>query len=212
MYTPKLFLRDDLPTLHALMRARSFATLIAAMPDGGLDITHLPFLLDDDGPLGSLRAHVARANPIARAAAAGAPMTVVFTGPHSYVSPRWYATPSQQVPTWSYTAVHAHGPSKAMTSSELRVTLDELARLHEADAPDAWRLAMLPEAFVDARLQEIMGFTIAIARLDGKTKLSQNRSAIDHARVIARLRERGGADDLEMVAMMESDPKRPDAP
>lgn len=210
MYTPKLFLREDLPTLHALIRARSFGTLVVAMPDGTTEITHVPFVLDAGaGPLGTLRAHVARANPIAKAAAAGARMTAIFMGPHTYVSPLWYEAPATQVPTWNYTAVHAHGAAAgAMTHDELYATLDDLSRSYEGEA-SAWRVAMLPPAFVEQRLKEIVGFAIPIERLDGKTKLSQNRTAVDHARVIERLKARGTDDDLEMAALMERDSKRP---
>jgi transcriptional regulator len=208
MYTPKAFLCDDVARLHALMRASSFATLIAPASNGALEITHLPFVVDEHGRFGRLRAHVARANPVAKAVLVGARMTVVFAGPHGYVSPLWYEEPFESVPTWSYTAVHAHGAAVAMTSEELRASLDDLARAHELD-PNAWSVAKLPEAFVAERLTHILGFAIVIDRLDGKTKLSQNKSPADHARVVARLRERGTEADRAMAEMMDSDPKKP---
>ncbi len=211
MYTPKLFLQEDVPTLHALVRAHSFGTLVVAMPDGATEITHLPFVLDADaGPMGTLRAHVARANPIANAAAAGASMTAIFVGPHTYISPTWYETPAAQVPTWNYAAVHAHGHAAgAMTGAELLALLVDLSTSFEGTTTAAWSPALLESAKRDRMLQEIVGFAIPIERIDGKTKLSQNRSPVDHARVMDRLKMRGGDDDLEMIAMMERDPKRP---
>lgn len=211
VYTPKLFSCDDLPTLHALVRAHSFGTLIVAMPDGTSETTHLPFVLDANaGPLGTLRAHVARANPIAKAAAAGAKMTAVFVGPHTYISPSWYATPTEHVPTWNYAAVHAHGKAAgAMTSAELLSLLEDLTASFEGTHASAWSPSALDPAFRDNLLEQIVGFAIPIERIDGKTKLSQNRSPIDYARVMARLDARRTVDDREMVAMMERDPRRP---
>ena len=93
MYIPRHFEVTDTAWCHALMRAQSFATMITADDAGVPFATHLPMLVDDTrGPLGTLRGHVARANPHWRHLAAGRPTLVVFSGAHAYVSPAWYAT------------------------------------------------------------------------------------------------------------------------
>src|SRR5688572_30600692 len=99
MYVPPPFRADDPALVHELIDANPFATLVTSP----LFASHLPFLRDGD----TLLTHVARANPHARGAAEG---LVVFTGPHAYVSPRWYGRPEEHVPTWNYAAVHVTGP------------------------------------------------------------------------------------------------------
>jgi transcriptional regulator len=204
MYLPTLFHESDAGRLHDLIAAHPFGTLVASA-DGDVEIAHVPFLLDRDvAPYGRLRFHVARANPIARAAASGAPLVAVFHGPDAYVSASWYEAPTEQVPTWNYAVVHARGRASApMTKDETRRLLDDLSRVHEAGSPAPWRMSALDPRFVDELLDEIVGFALPIERLDGKFKLSQNRSPQDRARVMRALTHRGGPDDLGMVGWME---------
>jgi len=205
MYLPKTFRASDPEQIHAFIEAHSFGALIVAKPDGALEIAHLPFLLDrQTGPHGSLRAHVARANPIWKLAAAGHAATVVFSGPHGYVSARWYEKPRVQVPTWNYMVVHAHGRMEApMDRTSLSTLLDDLSTSHERGAPEPWRFADLEVSVREELLEAIVGLTLPIERLEAKFKLSQNRSPEDRARVIEALRERGGPDDLAMLEWME---------
>ena len=109
MYIPKQFQIADTAWCHALMRAQSFAAMITADDAGVPFATHLPILVDPArGALGTLRGHVARANPHWRYLSAGRPTLVIFAGAHAYVSPSWYAT-HPSVPTWNYVAVHSSG-------------------------------------------------------------------------------------------------------
>ena len=110
MYIPAHFAEPDVARARALVLANSFGMLVVPGADGAVEMAHLPFLLDaEPAPLGTLRAHVARANPIASMLAPSHPVIAVFSGPHAYVSPRWYENPRRNVPTWNYAAVHAHG-------------------------------------------------------------------------------------------------------
>ncbi|MBI2395827.1 MAG: FMN-binding negative transcriptional regulator [Deltaproteobacteria bacterium] len=193
MYVPRPFTEHDRDTLVAHIRARAFATLIA-----GGEIAHLPLVIDDGGT--TLRGHVARGNPIVERLRRGEPMTAVFLGPDAYVSPRWYATPTEQVPTWNYVAVHAHGRGRALDRAETRAALEDLVAIHEPDAE--WRLERLDPAFVASLLEGIVGFAVDVERLEGKAKLSQNRSEEDRARVVAALRARGRDDDRRMAELM----------
>src|SRR5262245_58942503 len=110
MYLPRVFESTDRALICELIHAYSFATLVVARAAGDLEIAHLPFVFDSEvGPHGRLRAHVAVANPISELVVAGASATVIFQGPHAYVSPSWYEKPTEQVPTWNYAVIHARG-------------------------------------------------------------------------------------------------------
>jgi transcriptional regulator len=200
MYLPRTFREDDRDHLHDLIAAHSFGTLIVPHEDG-LEISHLPFVLDRE--IGRLRTHVARTNPIWQKAIAAPSVVAVFQGPHGYVSARWYEHPERQVPTWNYAVVHAHGRAEGpIPRDALRALLDDLVAIHEHDAPAPWSAAELEPAFVDGLMEGIVGLSIRIDRLEGKFKLSQNRSAADQQRVMDALEKRGSEDDQQMLSLM----------
>src|SRR5215203_5006367 len=121
MYNPRLFQEGERARLFDFIDAYSFGMLVVP-DDGGVEIAHLPFMLErGSGENGALRCHVAKVNRIWQLAQDGRPITAVFAGPHTYISPRWYEHPTRQVPTWNYTVVHAHGRARALFSEpELR--------------------------------------------------------------------------------------------
>ncbi len=198
MHIPSHFNQSRLPVLHALIRARPFATLVTPRQHG-LDADHLPLLLDASrGACGVLRGHVARTNPVWREVGDGADVLAIFHGPDGYVSPRWY--PSKQahgrvVPTWNYVVVHARGKiGWRHEATWLRELIEATISAHEGAREDAWKLSDAPGAYTDRLLQAIVGFEIPIDALSGKWKLSQNRDAADRAGVLAGLEaERGDA-------------------
>lgn len=200
MYSPESFRVGDRATLHAFMRRHSFATLVTHR-DGRIEATHLPFVLkEDDGGHGTLRGHLARANPQWRDLEGGGEALVIFTGPHAYVSPSWYQT-SPAVPTWNYTAVHAYGiPRIVGDAGEFAAMLHELVEFNERDRPDRWPGEMPPE-FRDRLMKGIVGFEIGITRLEGKFKLGQNRPE-DAPGVIAGLSQSSHPDDREIAELM----------
>ena len=183
MYVPKQFQITDTAWCHALMRAQSFAAMITADDAGVPFATHLPILVDPArGPLGTLRGHVARANPHWRYLSAGRPTLVIFAGAHAYVSPSWYAT-HPSVPTWNYVAVHATGTGALVEDPEpVKTLLADLVRTYESSGPTAWSLEGLPADYLAGMQRGIVAFEIPIERLEGKAKLSQNRDAVDQAR------------------------------
>jgi transcriptional regulator len=200
MYTPAHFQVHDRDALLELIEAHAFGLLACAGDDGEIEAAHLPFLLERhaEGAV-HLHVHVARRNPLAELAAAGRRMTAVFQGPHAYVSPRWYRDPHRQVPTWNYTAVHAHGPTRTLSAEELRARLAALTDRHEGGA---WRLADL-EASTLGRLERgIVGITLEVERLEGKAKLSQNRELPDREGVGRGLAARQGPGDAEIAGLM----------
>jgi transcriptional regulator len=209
VYIPKHFQSSDPAWCHALMRAQSFAVMITADDAGVPFATHLPILVDAArGPLGTLRGHVARANPHWRYLAAGRPTLVVFAGAHAYVSPAWYAT-HPSVPTWNYVAVHATGTGALIEDpAQVKTLLADLVRAYEGSGAAAWSFEGLPEDYLAGMQRGIVAFEIPIGRLEGKAKLSQNRDAADQARTREAL---AAADDplaRAVAALMAGAPPR----
>jgi len=202
MYMPELFREEDRATLHALMRDNSFATLVT-QHDGAPFATHLPFILEtDEGPYGTLLGHMARANPQWRDFNASQEVLVIFQGPHTYVSPSWYEV-ELSVPTWNYAVVHAYGTPCLITDYDaFYALLDTLVRTHEAQFAEPW-LFQLPEDYVRKMMQGIVGFAIRITRLEGKLKLSQNRSLTDQQNVAATLQQSPDAVSREVGTLMQ---------
>jgi len=199
MYIPKAFREDDINTLHKLMREYSFATLIT-QHEGVPFATHLPFILDAQrGPNGTLLAHMARANPQWHHFASAQDVLVIFQGPHAYISPSWYEV-ELSVPTWNYAVVHAYGlPRLIEDQVKLYNLLKSLIHTHEAHFEKPWPFN-LPDDYLQKMMHGIVGFEIEIARLEGKFKLSQNRTEVERENVIAALQE--SRDTLAVAELM----------
>jgi transcriptional regulator len=190
MYIPAAFRETHLEVLHALIREHSFATLVSHV-DGELFATHLPLLLDATrGPSGTLRGHMARANPHWRSFDRAEQALVIFQGPHAYISPSWYLA-EQAVPTWNYSAVHAYGtPTLVEDTGDVRALLDDTVGTFEAALPKPWSTARVGDAYITKMAQGIVAFELPISRLEGKRKLSQNRPS-DLESAAAGLRAHG---------------------
>src|SRR6266436_1251670 len=188
MYMPKLYQEDDLATLHGLMRDYSFATLVT-QHDGATLATHLPLVIEaDEGPYGTLYGHMARANPQWQDFDATQEVLVIFQGPHTYISPSWYEV-ELSVPTWNYAVVHAYGlPHLIEDGEELYKLLKTLIQTHEANFEMPWPF-QLPDDYLQKMMRAIVGFEIEITRLEGKFKLSQNRTETERENAIAALQE-----------------------
>ena len=204
MYQPPHFREDRLAVQHALIREQSLGLLITAGP-GGLQANHVPFLIDAGrSEHGTLRAHLARANPQLLELAAVSECLVVFQGPQQYISPSLYPTKREHgkvVPTWNYITVHAWGrPQVIEDAAWLRRQVDDLTAHKEGVRPEPWSVSDAPEPYVIAQLKGIVGIEIPIARIEGKWKVSQNRPAVDRTGVVAGLR--GNGDDAEIMASL----------
>jgi transcriptional regulator len=196
MYQPPAFREDRIEVQHDLIRTYPLGLLITAGP-GGLMANSIPFLVEPGASeKGTLRGHLARANPQWRELAAAAECLVVFQGPQEYITPSWYATKRETgkvVPTWNYVTVHAWGrPSVTEAEDWLRRQIADLTRSRELARATPWDVADAPESFIAAQAKGIVGLEIAIARIEGKWKVSQNRPEADRAGVVAGLREGGG--------------------
>jgi transcriptional regulator len=196
MYIPTAFRADDRTALYDLIERHGFGTLVTVL-DGAPFATHLPFLIDRDR--GVLLGHVARVNPHARALDGGAEALIIFQGPHAYVSPSWYAT-APAVPTWNYAAVHVYGVPGLLDEPRLLDLLDRLVSKYESWRERPWTMD-LPADYQQKMLRGIVGFEVPIGRIEGKFKLSQNRSTEDRAGVIRAL-EAGGAEEQMLAEFM----------
>jgi len=186
MYIPERFREDDRAVLQAFIREHSFGVLVTRGEDAPF-ATHLPFLFDAGrGDYGMLSAHMARANPQWREFASGREALIIFAGPHAYVSPSWYDV-ALSVPTWNYAAVHACGVPRIIEDSQLLYEyLKTLIETHEAQFAQPWKFD-LPQDYIENMMRGVVGFTLEITRLEGKFKMSQNRTPAEREKVIAAL-------------------------
>lgn len=199
MYSPKFNQVHDRAILHEAMRAYSFATLFGPVSgevgEAGPMASHLPLVLKDEGEYGVLEGHFAKAN-LHWKAVAGQETLVVFSGPHSFVSPSLYIE-ELSVPTWNYIAVHAYGTLTLVEEEAGKeALLAGLIAVHEPAYLEKWR--GLPEGYRHRMLAGIAGFRIPIARLEGKFKLSQNRAPEERRNVYAA--HSAGSDDQRALA------------
>jgi len=207
MYTPTAFLDDDLPSLHSLIRQTRLGILVS-YGEQGLIVSHIPLLLAEEGEYGTLSGHVAKANSHCQALTAGAPTMVIFQGADAYVSPSFYPAKAEHgkvVPTWNYVAVHAHGTPQVFTEAEpLLELVRQLTDRHEAGRSEPWAVSDAPADYIDGMLKAIVGFRLPIERLQGKRKLSQNRSPADIAGVREGLAASSDLQDQALSHLMQS--------
>ena len=204
MYLPELFRVEDVAQTHALMRARPFAALVSAGPSG-LFASHLPTVLKDEGRYGVIECHLARANPHCRDLAGGEAL-MIFQGAEGYITPNWYPSKAEGgkvVPTWNFAAVHAYGRPEVVNDADwLRRHVTELTAQQERDQPRPWAPSDAPASFIDTMLRGIVGFRFAITRLEGKWKMSQNRTPQDREGVVNGLTLRDRGDDREIAELI----------
>lgn len=208
MYLPSSFAdRDDLK-LFAFIDAHPLATLVTPSPADGLIATHLPLVLDRNaGERGTLFGHIARANPHARVLGLNrVDALVMFLGPDAYITPTWYQTKAETgrvVPTWNYVAVHAYCAMHAIDDPvELRGHLERLTLQHESGRPEPWHVSDAPDDYIASQMKAIVGVRLEILRLEGKWKMSQNRSAADAAGVVRGLTASGDPRDAEVARLV----------
>jgi transcriptional regulator len=208
MYVPAHFEETRLDVIHGLIAAHELGTLVTLSSDG-LNANHIPFEIDPTaGPFGTLRAHVARSNPVWRDIQEGAEPLVIFQGAQAYISPSWYPSKADDprvVPTYNYMVVHAYGSMRVIDDPVwLRGLVARLTQRHEASMAQPWRIADAPEDYIEKMLAAIIGIEIPIARLLGKWKVSQNQPEQNRAGVADALRRQGG----EQASMMAGQVRR----
>jgi len=210
MYVPVHFEVTDKAVLQEIVVKHPLGTWVVGDPDE-LVINHIPFLLDLTDGSGALRGHGARANPVWKQLSANRKSAVVFHAAQGYISPNWY--PSKQynpkvVPTWNYAVVHVHGTARAI--EDKKWLLDHVianTRQHEAHRDDAWQVSDAPAEYIEGRLAGIIGIEIQIESLQGKFKLSQNRSDADRKGIVKGLQTSGDASDQALARRMQQNEK-----
>lgn len=214
MYLPKHFEESRPEVLQALVREHPLATLITQDRAGALQANPVPMLLDPPGdlagapPHGTLRGHVARANPLWRDTNIEVDALVVFQGAQRYISPSWYPSKAEHgkvVPTWNYIVVQARGRLRAIDDAAwLHAFVTRLTDRFEAAGSAPWKVSDAPDDYVASMLRAIVGIEIDIASIAGKWKVSQNRSDADQAGVAAGLASLDNAEANAMAAAVAS--------
>jgi transcriptional regulator len=201
VYLPPAFTEARPAVLIEHIERYDFGLLVSHSADG-LMASHIPFLVKRDGDQVHLHGHLARPNPQIGHLARGGEVLAIFHGPHAYISPSWY-TSGPSVPTWNYADVHAYGIVRLVEDADwLRQLLRRLSERHEARSPVPWQMQDLPETYLGGMLRGIVGLDIAVTRLEGKYKLSQNRPAADRPRVVAALEAQSDADACAVARLM----------
>jgi transcriptional regulator len=207
MYIPKAFEENRLPVLHDLIEAQPFASLIT-MGSSGLFASHLPMVLDRQaGTNGILRGHLSRANRQWRELSPEIEALAIFSGPQHYITPNWY--PEKQdtgkvVPTWNYAVVHAYGNLKIIEDTTwLLQHLQTLTGIHEAASPTPWQVSDAPHDYIESQIKGIIGLEFSIGRLEGKWKVSQNRSDRDRIGVSDGLERLDTDESLAMKLLVD---------
>lgn len=209
MYIPEHFAMTDRVVCHETIRSNGFGDLVSLDADGQPLVSHIPFWLDGErGANGTLVGHLAAGNPQVRSLSSGRAVLAVFHGPHAYVSPGWYAV-QPAVPTWNYVVVHARGiPRLVLEPMAVREGLERLVTANEAVAGSGWKIDRLPDDYLAEMIRQIVMFEVPIDQLEGKAKLSQNRSAEDRAGVIAALERSGDPSARAVASAMKSSSSR----
>jgi transcriptional regulator len=212
MYQPLPHRQEQLEAQHALIRSHPLGLLISHGAEG-LQANSIPFLIDPQASkLGTLQAHMARANGQWRALSAGSEVLVVFQGAEHYITPGWYETKRETgkvVPTWNYVMVQARGRPRVIEDAAwLRAQIEALTKKQESVRPAPWAVGDAPEAFIEMQIKAIVGVEIEIVDIAGKWKASQNRPAADRIGVVAGLEALGDEAAREMASIVrESAPK-----
>jgi transcriptional regulator len=206
MYVPNANREDRLAVLHKLMEDQPFASLIT-VGSSGLFASHIPMVLEQNGAKGVLRGHLSRANTQWRDYSPSVEALAIFSGPQHYITPSWYPEKRETgkvVPTWNYVVVHAYGYLKVIADGEwLMAHLSQLTNIHEAGLPVPWQVGDGPADYIASQLKGIVGLEMAIERLEGKWKISQNRSEQDRDGVAKGLAELNTTESLAMKALVE---------
>ncbi len=206
MYIPKANEEKRLPVLYGLIEAHPLASLIT-MGSSGLFASHLPMVLDPNaGPLGTLRGHLSRANKQWQDFSPSIEALAIFSGPQHYITPNWYPEKSDTgkvVPTWNYAVVHVYGNLKVIEDPAwLTQNVTALTSIHEAASPKPWQVTDAPPDYIASQIKGIVGLELTITRLEGKWKVSQNRSERDRIGVAEGLDQLDTPESLAMKALV----------
>jgi transcriptional regulator len=202
VYIPEFNRQEDRATILAFMRANPFAILVSNV-DGIPFATHLPLLIEEADDQIIVQGHMAKANAHWKSMKEGEESLIIFHGPHAYISPSLYEH-RESVPTWNYAAVHVYGEPTLFTDEEsLRATLHRMIDTFESSYMAQW--SELGEQYQSRMMKHIVGFNIKVKRLEGKFKLSQNRTKGEQARVIQSLNQSKDSNVSGVAQLMQQE-------
>jgi transcriptional regulator len=207
MYIPRHNEEKRVPVMHALITAHPLGTLVT-LGSSGLFASHIPMVLEDDGSeFGVLRGQISRANTQWRDFVPTVDALAIFSGHQHYITPNWYPGTKEhgkEVPTWNYVVVHAYGPLKVIQDEQWLLTnVEKLTSIHEAASPVPWKVSDAPQDFIRSQLRGIVGLELPIRRLEGKWKVSQNRTEEEREGVVEGLGKLGTPESLAMKDLVE---------
>jgi transcriptional regulator len=206
MYIPKANEENRIEVLHDFMESQPLASLVT-MGESGLFASHLPMVLErGTGTHGLLKGHLSRANKQWRDFQPSVEALAIFSGPQHYITPSWYAEKfetGKAVPTWNYVVVHVYGHLKVIEDAEwLMEHLKFLTSIHESGMSAPWQMSDAPADFIESMVKGIVGLELPIERIEGKWKISQNRSDRDRAGVAEGLEGLNTPESLAMKALV----------
>jgi transcriptional regulator len=206
MYQPAHFAESRVDVLHEFIREHPLAVFVT-FGANELNANHIPFELDPEpAPFGTLRGHVARANPVWRTFSQDVEALLVFHGPRHYITPSWYPTKQEHgkvVPTYNYIVVHAYGPLRVVDDKTwLRGLVVKLTDKHESTRAEPWKITDAPEDYIEKMLGAIVGIEIPVSRLVGKWKASQNQPPVNRDGVVTGLGEIDHPDAATMAGFV----------
>jgi len=216
MYIPKHNEENRVDVMHELIVAHPLATLVT-LGASGLFASHIPMVLEpmalenDGSKFGVLKGHISRANTQWKDFVPTVDALAIFAGPQHYISPNWYPGTKEHgkvVPTWNYVVVHAYGALRVIQDEAwLLKNVEKLTNIHEAQPPTPspvpWHVSDAPEDYIRSQLKGIVGLELPIRRLEGKWKVSQNRSQADREGVVKGLSRLNTPESLAMKALVE---------
>jgi transcriptional regulator len=197
MYSPAYNRVADQAEVVEFMRANSFVVLVTGT-GGALHASHLPVQIRVEKEQIILDMHMARANAQWKEFFDEEVM-VVFSGPHAYVSPRWYEE-HERVPTWNYAAVHAYGVPTIVDDKQAKY---ESQRRLVALLDPQWlpQFDELRPEYVEAMLEGIVNFEIPVSRLETRWKLSQNRNRREQEAIASHLERSADSTERALAAL-----------
>jgi transcriptional regulator len=207
MYIPRHNEEKRVSVMHELIMSQPLGTLVTLGPSG-LFASHIPMILENDGSeFGVLKGHISRANPQWRDFVPTVDALAIFAGHQHYITPNWYPGTKEdgkEVPTWNYVVVHTYGPLKVIEDKDWLLTnVENLTDIHEAGSPVPWKVSHAPQDFIRSLLNGIIGVEIPIHRLEGKWKVSQNRTESERKGVVEGLTKLNTPESLAMKTLVE---------
>jgi transcriptional regulator len=207
MYIPRHNEENRVSVMHALIISHPLGTLVT-LGTSGLFASHIPMILEADGSeFGVLKGHISRANPQWRDLVPTVDALAIFTGHQHYITPTWYPGTKEhgkEVPTWNYVVVHAYGLLKVIQDEHWLLTnVEKLTNIHEAASPSPWKVSDAPQNFIKSQLKGIVGLELPVQRLEGKWKVSQNRTEQERKGVVDGLATLNTPESLAMKVLVE---------